>query len=155
MESDNYFRAGVGLIVVNGEGMVLGLERSDVRDSWQLPQGGIAIGEEPAESAQRELMEETGIKWHDTTLVDVYPSWLAYELPASSRSPKTGRGQVQLWFLLRFNGQDDDIHLKPANGEQEFTRWRWMPIGDLVAAAWEVRQPIYWELATHWSAYLS
>ena len=147
---DVYFRAGVGLLVVNEGRLVLALERSDVPGSWQVPQGGLIDGEDPLQAAERELYEETGIPWYAVTVLAVHPNWLAYELPESARSPKTGRGQVQKWFLLRFHGTDTDIRLQPDRDESEFARWQWISMAQLSSSVWEIRRPIYYTLALHW-----
>jgi putative (di)nucleoside polyphosphate hydrolase len=155
MASSEYFRAGVGVVVIDGHGFVLALERTDVEGSWQLPQGGIEVGEEPIDAAERELAEETGIRWRSVELLDVHPVWLAYELPPEHRSAKTGRGQVHRWYLVRFAGQDHEIALDSGVGGTEFASWRWMPILELVASTWEIRRPVYRELASHWSSVLA
>ena len=155
MTASECFRAGVGVVVIDIAGRVLGLERSDVPESWQFPQGGIDLQEEPLDAARRELEEETGIAWGSVELLAEYPSWLAYELPVSQRSPKTGRGQVHRWFLVRFRGSDDDIDLDAGAGGGEFTRWRWMPMNEMTSRAWEIRRPIYETLASYWSEYVA
>ena len=155
MASNEYFRAGVGIVVIDGDGRVLGLERSDVPGSWQLPQGGIDPGEEPLDAARRELREETGIAWDSVDLLAEYPSWLAYELPMSHRSSKTGRGQVHRWFLVRLVGDDTDIDLTAHVGGGEFCAWRWMHIGELQTLTWDIRRPIYQTLESFWSDYLA
>ena len=45
------FRAGVVAVVTNSRDQVLAFERSDVPDAWQLPQGGIDVGETPTAAA--------------------------------------------------------------------------------------------------------
>ena len=37
--------------------------------SWEIPEGGGAMGVDPLESAKRELLEETGLKADDWTLI--------------------------------------------------------------------------------------
>lgn len=155
MSGNVYFRAGVGLLVRNEIGHVLALERTDVPGAWQAPQGGLGAGERPIEAAERELYEETGVRWDAVALVDEYPGWLAYELPAGARSAKTGMGQVQKWFLLDAGGPDLDIRLdrQPASGE--FARWQWMPMAELISRLWEVRRPVYHALALRWQGHLA
>ncbi|MFW6089679.1 MAG: NUDIX domain-containing protein, partial [Gemmatimonadota bacterium] len=95
-----YFRAGVGALIVDGSGRVLACERADVPGAWQLPQGGLRSGEDPLEGALREVEEETGVARGELELLDRHPEPLVYELPPEARSPKTGRGQVQYWFAF-------------------------------------------------------
>jgi len=144
--AEQYFRAGVGLVVATA-GRVLALERADRSGSWQTPQGGLESGEEPLDAARRELFEETGIEWSQVEFVAEFPGWVVYELPPEDRSEKTGRGQVQRWFLLRFLGSDDDIDLSRST---EFVRWRWMPVDDLLPLVWDVKRPAYRRWAESW-----
>lgn len=149
------FRANVGIVVARADGLVLALERCDRPGAWQLPQGGLDVGEEPRDAALRELAEETGIPADLVEVVAEYPEWLAYELPPERRRHKTGRGQVQRWFLLRFSGDDSLIDLAPpAGGRQEFRDYRWMELRTLAEQVWGVKQPTYRALAEAWSELL-
>lgn len=152
--TDEYFRASVGILMVNRARQVLALERIDSPGSWQAPQGGISRDEKPVDAAARELFEETGIRWSSVDVIHEYPGWLAYELPASARSEKTGLGQVQKWFLVAYLGEDHDI--MPSGGDEspEFSDWQWMPIAELVSGAWEPRQFVYDSLAHYWASRL-
>jgi putative (di)nucleoside polyphosphate hydrolase len=146
------FRANVGIAVARADGLVLALERIDQPDRWQMPQGGLNVGEEPAEASLRELREETGLQPEQVELVAEYPAWLAYELPPARRRDGRARGQVQKWFLFRFLGTDEDIDLTPPKGErQEFRAFRWMDLAELAEGMWEVKRPIYLALADAWS----
>lgn len=150
--ASQFFRANVGVVVSDRKGRVLVFERIDKPGQWQLPQGGLDVGEEPLEAALRELQEETGIPPGRVELVAEHPGWLAYELPPERRRQKTGRGQVQKWFLFRFLGADVDIDLMPPAGErQEFTAFRWVRLDDLVENVWQVRRPIYRALLEEWA----
>lgn len=149
---EEYFRAGAGAVVINGEGMVLALERADIPGAWQLPQGGLDAGEEPLAAALRETEEETGIPRGELELLDTCPQPLAYELPAAARTPRTGRGQVQYWFLFRFTGPDETID---ALGGGEFRAWRWLPFGQLLESVAGFRKPVYRLLAGHFQQHLA
>ena len=154
--SSQFFRANVGIVVARADGHVLVLERVDQPDRWQMPQGGLDTGEEPAAASLRELQEETGLGAAQVELVAEYPDWLAYELPPSRRRAKTGRGQVQKWFLYRFLGTDDDIDLAAPTGERrEFRDFRWMDLAELAEEIWEVKRPVYRALASAWQERLT
>ncbi len=150
--SAQYFRAGVGAVIFNSRGLILALERADIPAAWQLPQGGLDIDEAPLGGALREVAEETGINESDLELIDVFPEPLAYELPASAQSEKTGRGQVQYWFLFRFKGSDDSIHVKAGD---EFNAWDWIPFQDLLNVVADFRKSVYRKLAVRFAPYIS
>lgn len=142
-----FFRANVGIVVLNREGHVLACERADYRGAWQFPQGGMLASEEPVDAAYRELKEETGITWDQVKLLGEYPEWLAYELPADSRNSKKGRGQVQKWFLFLFLGSAKDI--RPGH---EFRTWKWMNFKKLATTTAPFRRPTYAKLLAFYSA---
>jgi putative (di)nucleoside polyphosphate hydrolase len=145
------FRAGVGAIILNEKNQVLGLERKDIPDAWQFPQGGLKQDEVPLEAVKREILEETGIEASDLELLTTLPRWLAYELPEEARTKKLGRGQVLRWFLFRFKGQDEAITL---GNQKEFKAWKWTSMDKLASIVVSFKQPVYQELAEYLKSYL-
>ncbi|MBU0910692.1 MAG: RNA pyrophosphohydrolase [Proteobacteria bacterium] len=135
-----YFRAGVGAVIVNDAGLVLALERADIPAAWQMPQGGLEADEEPLRAVFREVAEETAIPAHDLQLMQASPELLVYELPPAARRVKTGRGQVQYWFFFRFHGSDQAIDVLRGG---EFRCWHWMAFESLLDAAADFRKPVY------------
>ena len=146
--STQFFRASAGAVICDGNGRVLAFERSEIPGAWQLPQGGIEAGEEPLDTVRREIAEETGIAHESLKLLREHSEWLAYELPAEHRSEKTGRGQVQRWFLFRYEGDPDAVSL-PKKGE--FRAWRWMSLAAVRDGAVAFRRPIYARLMTEFA----
>jgi putative (di)nucleoside polyphosphate hydrolase len=133
------FRAGVVAAVVNSRGELLVFERSDVPGAWQLPQGGIDIGERPIAAAWRELGEETGLIDGDVELVAEYPEWLVYEFPEHVRGAGKRLGQAQRWFLFRVRSDD----VIPTPDEVEFVSWKWAEPTWLLAHVVEFRLSSY------------
>lgn len=63
-------RVGAAAAVMDGERLLL-TKRTD-NGEWCLPGGAIEPGERPAEAAERETLEETGLSVRVTGLVGVY-----------------------------------------------------------------------------------
>lgn len=63
-------RPGASAAVLDGERLLL-TRRSD-NGEWCMPGGGIEPGERPAEAAEREVLEETGLRVRATGLLGVY-----------------------------------------------------------------------------------
>ena len=80
--SDLPYRQGVGLMLLNRQGLVFTARRIDTADAWQMPQGGIDAGETPAQAAIRELQEEIGTD--KAEIVGKSAAWLTYDLPPNS-----------------------------------------------------------------------
>lgn len=143
MHPDKFFRANVGVVIINSVGDVLAFERADHAGAWQFPQGGIDKGESPQESIEREILEETGINPNlDLNYLDEYKDWILYELPIELRSKWIGRGQVQKWFLYEVKNDDLTIDLQSAK-DLELSDWRWMKMEDLVEIVVSFRKPVY------------
>jgi putative (di)nucleoside polyphosphate hydrolase len=136
------FRAGVGAVVCDRAGRVLLFERRQPRGAWQFAQGGIEGDELPELAMWRELREEAGLGPDEVELVHEVPEWLGYELPPDQRNDKTGRGQVQKWFILRARHDGVEPRL---DGERkpEFCAWRWADPDAAVADVVAFRRPVY------------
>lgn len=91
--------------------------------NWQFPQGGVDGGEDLYAAARRELAEETGVV--STSLLGRTQGWIAYDFPpGTDRGRKGWKGQKQVWFALRFEGEESEIDLN-AHHHAEFDAWRW------------------------------
>ena len=110
-QSDDGYRLGVGIMLLNNQGKIFVGQRIDVNEeAWQMPQGGIEEAETAREAALRELQEELGTS--NAEIIAETKTWFCYDLPAEflegSRHGRW-RGQQQKWFLMLFRGQDSDI----------------------------------------------
>ncbi len=125
LDKDGY-RSNVGIILCNADNKVLWARRSK-RDGWQFPQGGMQSKESPEQAMYRELKEEVGLDESHVKIIGRTRDWLRYDLPEymlRSKSRSEFRGQKQIWFLLRFLGQESDIVLNGGDNP-EFDAWRW------------------------------
>jgi putative (di)nucleoside polyphosphate hydrolase len=122
------YRPCVGMMLVNTDGKVFVGQRLDSKvEAWQMPQGGIDPGEDPRETAMRELAEETGIARELVNIIAQAREELFYDLPDELIGQIWGgkyRGQRQTWYLMRFLGTDADVNI--ATAHQEFRDWQWI-----------------------------
>ena len=154
--SDLPYRPAVGVMLLNADNKVFVGQRLDnALDAWQMPQGGTDPGEEPRDAALRELEEETGI---DPALVEVIACAsrpLDYDLPEDLQSKVWGgkyRGQRQTWFLCRFMGTDEDVHIDTS--EPEFRAWKWAEPSELPAMIVPFKRDLYAAVLAEFEAYL-
>lgn len=128
-------RPNVGVVVFNRDGKVwLGHRYGMTGDhSWQFPQGGVDEGEDLEAAAFRELQEETGMR--SVEIIGRTADWIYYDFPADvlaqGRIGKNFLGQKQVWFAMRFTGDEAEIDLM-AHDEQEFSRWEWCDLDKVI-----------------------
>ena len=139
-------RNGVGIVVLNKQNKVFVAKRIDnPKNFWQMPQGGVDEGENFLNAAYRELEEETSIK--KVELIQELEGTITYELPDRLLGiiwKGKYRGQKQKWFLMRFNGEDNEINIKTKN--PEFLDWKWIEIDQLTEVAVDFKLHVYKEV---------
>lgn len=141
--TDLPYRLGVGMMIINQENKVFVGKRIDTKaEAWQMPQGGIDLGETPSRAAFREMEEEIGCA--NGKIIAESKSWYSYNLP-KFLIPKLWdghyKGQKQKWFLLEFYGSDADINLNTKF--PEFDDWRWIEIDDLYSLIVPFKKRLY------------
>ncbi len=139
-------RNGVGIVVLNKENKVFVAKRIDnPKNFWQMPQGGIDKGEDFLNAAYRELYEETSIR--NVRLIKELDGTITYELPNHLLGiiwKGKYRGQKQKWFLMRFEGEDEEINIKTKN--PEFLDWKWIEIDKITDVVVDFKLHVYKEL---------
>ena len=139
-------RNGVGVIVLNNENKVfVGKRKDNPVDRWQMPQGGVDIGESYLSAMKRELYEETSIK--SIEILKEINGFFEYELPKNLVGiiwKGKFRGQKQKWFITRFIGNENEINLQTEN--QEFIEWKWIIPDELPRSIVDFKKKMYVEL---------
>ncbi|MEM1039978.1 MAG: RNA pyrophosphohydrolase [Pseudomonadota bacterium] len=164
MDADTLpYRPCVGVMLLNANGKVWIGHRTATNNTeysgspklWQMPQGGIDKGEDPQAASLRELYEETGVS--SVELIDQTDDWLFYDLPTHLIG--TGlkgrfRGQKQMWFVYRFEGNESEIRISPPpdGHKAEFDDWRWESLDALPDLVVDFKRDIYAELAEQFEA---
>ena len=110
----------VNVVVVNDEGSILMIRRSD-NGNWAVPGGAIDLGESVAQAAVRETLEESGIVCEITGIVGIYSD------------PKhvilyTSNGEVRQEFSIVLTACALSGQPTPSS---ESTDVRWMPVSDV------------------------
>tara|TARA_R110000782_G_scaffold78293_5_gene156101 strand:- start:92982 stop:93452 length:471 start_codon:yes stop_codon:yes gene_type:complete len=147
------YRPCVGMMLVNVDGKVFVGQRLDnMVEAWQMPQGGIDKGEDPRDTALRELAEETGISADFVNIIAQTREDLFYDLPDDLIGKIWGgkyRGQRQTWFLMRFTGTDEDVNI--ITPHQEFRDWRWVEPDDLPELIVPFKKKLYRDLLSEFA----
>ncbi|HZZ69257.1 MAG TPA: RNA pyrophosphohydrolase [Phenylobacterium sp.] len=139
------YRPNVGVVLFHPDGRVWLGRRANTPGphNWQFPQGGVDPGEELEAAARRELNEETGAI--RATFLGRTEDWVAYDFPAGhggSKALRGWKGQKQVWFAFRFDGEDTDFDLT-AHGPPEFDAWRWALLAEAAELIVPFKQAAY------------
>ena len=136
-------RMGVGIVVLNKKNQVFLAKRIDnPKNFWQMPQGGVNHKEEFYEAAIRELEEETSIK--TISLVKELDGLTTYLLPDHLVGiiwKGKYKGQKQKWFVVRFDGKENEININTKH--PEFLDWKWVNIDSLTNEVVEFKIHVY------------
>ena len=136
-------RNGVGIVVLNQQNKVFVAKRIDnPKNFWQMPQGGVDIGENFLNAAYRELEEETSIK--SVKLIKEVDEITTYLLPKHLLGiiwKGKYKGQKQKWFLMRFVGNDDEININTK--KPEFLEWKWIEVEMITSVVVDFKLEVY------------
>ena len=139
-------RSGVGIVVLNKNNKVFVAKRIDNPKSfWQMPQGGVDLGEKFIDAAYRELEEETSIK--NVELIKELEGFITYNLPDHLLGiiwKGKFKGQKQKWFIMRYLGKDSEINIKTK--KPEFLEWKWVDLELITDLVVDFKLQVYKEV---------
>jgi len=156
IDPDGY-RPNVGIIIYRQSDRRLFWGRRVRKNGWQFPQGGMNTDETPEEAMYRELREETGLQPEHVELIGATPGWLRYKLPTRylrRQSRPMCIGQKQVWFLLRFLGDDQQLRLDSAE-EPEFDQFRWVDYWYPMENVISFKRDVYRRALQHFEPHLT
>lgn len=137
------YRPGVGMMIIDKNSRIFVGKRIDTKiQAWQMPQGGINIGETPSLAALREMSEEIGC--NKGYIIAESKFWYSYDLPQTLIPKLWGgnfRGQKQKWFLIKFTGTNEDININTKT--PEFEEWRWAELDELLSIIIPFKRKLY------------
>jgi putative (di)nucleoside polyphosphate hydrolase len=150
------YRPAAGVMLLNRDNKVwVGQRLDSTLEAWQMPQGGLDPGEEAQEGALRELEEETGIARDRVEILARCPEQLLYDLPDDLLGKLwkgKWRGQSQTWFLMRFTGDDSDVHIETEH--PEFRAWKWAEPESLPELIVPFKKGLYRDVLKAFAAWL-
>ena len=112
--------------------------RTDIKNAWQFPQGGIDKSETPKEALFRELKE---IGTNKVDIIAEYPEWISYDFPPQVvKKMYPYDGQIQKYFLVRLQEQREiDIDTE----KPEFDAYKFVGVNDLFNHITYFKRPVY------------
>ena len=136
------YRPNAAVIVIDENRRVLLCHRAknpeyNVMHPLQTVQGGIDSGESPLQGAERELMEELGIKKDDFEIIDEMKDVYCYNYDPEYQEKWNSLGQEQHFFLARIKS-DTEFHLDAHH--REFESVRWGTAEELAENIWEPKK---------------
>ena len=115
------------LIIFTKKFKVLLLKKNSKRDLWQSVTGSIELGEDPCDTALRELQEETGINKQKSDLIFddlshkfmIYSEWI-------DRYEESTYSNKEYIFSLKLN---DEVSVKLS---REHSSYKWVDLNDAI-----------------------
>lgn len=131
-----FYRKNVVAFIFNNKNQVLIVNRTGNDDYWGLPQGGVDGKESSDDAILREMKEETNISSVD--VLGKFKNVYKYKWP-KDYTHSGYKGQRQTLYILKFNGENDEIKLSP----WELKDWKWVEIDQLINKSDKLREEAY------------
>ena len=124
------YRKGISAIIINSQRKILLVNLTSFEHHfYAIPGGGIDEGETLEEAVYREIQEELGIDPEYLNIEKKATSSVKFDFKSGPlvRNGIKYKGQERRFFLVRFMGEDKDIHPNP----EEVRKYTWSTYTDL------------------------
>jgi putative (di)nucleoside polyphosphate hydrolase len=153
---DYLYRSGIGMMIINHKKEIFVGKRIDNNsDVWQMPQGGIEIGEDEDLAMLRELKEETGIDDFNIQILQKSRGYFYYNLPYKLQKKFWGGkylGQKQRWYIAKFIGDESAININTQ--DPEFSDWKWIPNNQIIEEIVKFKRDLYRDVISEFKQFL-
>lgn len=151
-KQEHLYRPNVGCVMLKNDGIFVAKRVGYDTDAWQMPQGGVNKDENLEEALFRELLEEIGT--NNITIIKESTYNRYYKVPKIVTTQIWGGkyiGQKQKWFLVKFNGEDEEINIHTVH--PEFEEWKWSSAEDTIRQAVFFKKDIYTDVLSEFGIY--
>jgi putative (di)nucleoside polyphosphate hydrolase len=153
---DHLYRSGVGIMLINSRKQIFVGKRIDNHsDAWQMPQGGLDLGESEDRAMLRELKEETGLEHYNVKVLQKSTGYYYYNLPYKLQKKFWGGkylGQKQKWYLAEFSGNESSININTE--DPEFSDWKWVFKNEIIKIIVDFKRSLYENIIREFSNFL-
>ncbi|MGI6393750.1 MAG: NUDIX domain-containing protein [bacterium] len=133
------FRKNVAAVILNSSELILVGKRTDVANSWQLPQGGVNEKESEENAVLREIEEETGIERSFLKIISKTTP-VTYSFPPDIEKKMGFSGQIQNYFLLKIQGEGWSLRKST-----EFSDFEWVSSKEVLERVVDFKKDSYVE----------
>ena len=155
------YRPCVGVMLINAEGRVFVGRRADqegapegvgtlVADAARRARRGRRAGDRrPARARRGDRRAQRPLRCQDAELAHLRSPFELLGIAWEGRY----RGQKQMWFAAKFEGDESEIDLGPREGhEQEFDAWQWVTMGELPGLIVPFKRKVYVSVVEEFAA---
>lgn len=118
-----------GIAINDGKILLVKKQRGPYTGKWDLPGGGVQMGENSIETLNRELLEECGYRVKDAKLADVLNNRIIYTNDKRQLEELTLLSIIYLVTLEQYEYTDNNMMLR---GIEDVSDSQWFDINEMI-----------------------
>ena len=140
-------RKAIGAIILNSKNQIIAFQRSDYKNNWQCPEGGIEEGETPLKAMYREVLEEVGLSKECYNVINTREKPFVYMFIDGPENHKGYNGQEKQFFILKLKDDNFKFKLDTKEDEIEFIDYKTLENNkDLIELVPSFKKEMYREI---------